>query len=143
MTNERICALRAMLIADGYPTAYSEITEVAYADNTYECDNGEYLVVDEDEAHNLADEYIRDSVWCFNPDFIIEHTDLPYEARDMVIAYQSDMCEGANDTIYALINDMTIFVDDAICADGVAHFLNTYDGEEYESGDYYIDRMNK
>jgi hypothetical protein len=50
-----------------------------------------------------------------------------------VSAFQEAKCEDANETIAALITDIDEFIEDAICADGRGHFLNGYDGEEYES----------
>jgi hypothetical protein len=56
----------------------------------------------------------------------------------MITAFQGDKCEDANDTIAAMITDMDEFIEDAICADGRGHFMNFYDGEEYESNGFYI-----
>jgi hypothetical protein len=143
MTDERICALRAFLIADGEPTAYSDITESSCQSGLYDvCGGSEYLVLTDDEANEHATDDIMESIWAFNPDFIIDHTNLPYEAIDLIRSYQSEQCDGANDVIYALINDIDEFIDDAICADGRGHFMASYDGDEYESGEYFIYRMN-
>ena len=103
----------------------------------------DYSVCTDEEAGEAAKEYIKESVWAFNAEFIISHSKLPYEAVEMVQAFQ-EKCEDANDTILALIEDFDKFVSDAISADGRGHFLSSYDGEENEetvNGEtYYIYR---
>lgn len=102
----------------------------------------EYLVVTDEEADRLTGDYIRDTLWAFNADFIIDHSKLPYETREMILAYQKEKCESANETIKALIDDMSEFIDDAIASDGRGHFIAQYDGNENEEGDFYIYRTN-
>ena len=117
-------------------------------------DDGEYLVLTDEEADEACKEYIENNVWAFNSWFIIDHTDLPYNAREMIEAFQAHQCEEANEAILALIKNFDRFVDDAISADGRGHFLSGYDGEENEitltitdeDGEYdetyYIYRVN-
>lgn len=92
----------------------------------------DYLVCTDEEADEAAKQYIEESVWAFNASFIINHSKLPYEAREMIENLQTTKCEGANDTILALIDDFDEFVSAAISADGRGHFLSSYDGEENE-----------
>ena len=92
----------------------------------------DYLVLTDEEADEKVAEYIKESVWAFNPDFIVSHSSLPCEAVEMVQNFQYSKCEGANNTILALIDDFDDFVSDAISADGRGSFLNFYDGEENE-----------
>lgn len=108
----------------------------------YNIGNEEYLVLTDEEANERTAEYINESIWAFNSGFIIDHSDLPYEASEMIEAFQRDKCESANETILALINDFDEFVEDAISADGRGHFLSHYDGEEHETENYYIYRTN-
>ncbi len=119
---------------------YTEVEELE-AD-----DNGDYLVLTDDEADEKAAEYIKDSLWAFNASFIIDHSKLPYEAEEMVKNYQADKCESANESIEALIEDMDEFISDAISADGRGHFMSSYDGNENEEevgGEtFYIYRLN-
>jgi len=138
MTDERICALRKMLIADGCPTAYNNIVD-GYADNFYECDNVEYMVLDEDEVYDMVTEYITEMIGSFNPWFLVDHSTLEY---DTIVNLQKGGCGQLDEIILQTIDDIAKLVDDAICADGAAHFLSTYDGDEYESGDYFIYRVN-
>ena len=90
-----------------------------------------FLVLTDEEADEKARREIENTVWAFNASFIIEHSKLPYEAEEMVKAFQ-ERCEGANDTLLALIEDLDEFVEDAISADGRGHFLSPYDGDENE-----------
>lgn len=103
----------------------------------------DYLVLTDDEADEVAYDYIKDSVWAFNSDFIIDHTKLPYDAKDMIESYQRDRCEGANETILAMIEDFDEFVEDAISADGRGHFISSYDGYENEETVTDLDTNNK
>jgi hypothetical protein len=108
-------------------------------DYTYIDDN--YGVYTDEEADEKAAEYIKESVWAFNADFICGYGS---PLSPMVKAYQEKECEGANDAILELITDLDDFVQRAISADGRGHFLSSYDGEENEetvNGEtYYIYR---
>lgn len=111
--------------------------------NVFAYGRQEYLVLTEKEADEMASERIQESVWAFNTDFIIAHSNLPSEAKEMIESFQRTKCDGANDTIVALINDMDDFVTDAISADGRGHFLAGYDNEETEvsTGPNMTDRV--
>lgn len=122
--------------------ALSTYIPVSIEDAAEHFQNEDYLVLDDDEADEIAAECIKESLWAFNASFIIENSDLPVEAEEMVKAFQEEKNEGANDTIAAMINDIDEFIDAAISADGRGHFMNTYDGEENEEGEYFIYRMN-
>jgi len=94
-------------------------------------DGDEYAVAtNEDKADEAAAAYIKDSLWAFTAEFIIDHSKLPYDAIEMIRSFQQDKCEDANDTIAALIENMDEFVSDAISTDGRGHFLSPYDGKE-------------
>ena len=114
--------------------------ESRYDDFIFDYGKYEYLVCTDDEADERVKESIESSVWAFNPDFIIRHSKLPWEAVDMVEYFCRDKCESANETILALIDDIDEFVSDAISTDGRGHFLSNYDGKENEqefNGTYY------
>jgi len=110
--------------------------------NTYEVGNEEYRVLTDEEADEATEIYISETVWAFQPWFIIEHSNLPYEAKEMIESFQRDKCEGANETILALIEDFDEFVKGAISADGRGHFLAGYDFEENKTENFYIYRVN-
>lgn len=135
--DDRVIALAAYLDIDP-----KNIEQDYYNDDQFEAESCTYLVVDDEDADLYATNYIMNSLWAFNAEFIIEHTDLPYEAIDMIRDYQSNQYENANDTIFALINDIDKFIKAAISSDGRGHFITSYDGEEIEQGEYYIYRMD-
>jgi hypothetical protein len=147
MTMGKIEALKKFLVENGDYTE-EELSEIeiaeGYDENIAEVINCEYMVLTDKEADQAAKEYIEDSVWAFNSNFIIDHSDvLSYDkASENVVKAIQEQCESGNEAMKKLINNMDEFVQDAIEADGRGHFLNTYDGEEYEVGDYYIYRMN-
>ena len=122
-----------------------DITE----ENDYFNANGaEYLVLTDEEADERAKEYILESVWAFNADFIIEHSNaLDFdEASKKVVEAIAEQCESGNEAMKKLIDDLDEFVSDAVSADGRGHFLSGYDGEENEEEingtTYYIYRTN-
>lgn len=102
----------------------------------FEIDGCEYAVAtSEEEADEAAAEYIKDSLWAFRAEFIIDHSKLPYEAIEMIRTFQAEKCEDANETIEALIEDLDVFISDAISADGRGHFLAPYDFDEISLSD--------
>ena len=130
---QKIAALAAHLDTDA-----DYIDQSDYDDMVFEADGDEYLVCTDDDADERAGETIRESLWAFSPWFIIEHTDLPNDASDMIAGFCAEKCEGANDTIEGMITDLGEFIEDAICADGRGRFLSSYDGEENEENGFYI-----
>lgn len=150
-TEKKLETLKAFLIEEGHATP--EELEAATAENTYneswdtfEIIGNEYKVYTDDEADEAAKNEIINSLWAFNADFIITHTEFwntctGREADEAIKALremQSKLCESANALVKALIVDLDEFAEDAIDADGRGHFLSYYDGEEYESNDFYI-----
>lgn len=117
-----------------------DLSESSYDDSCFEYGRKEYLVLTEDEATSRAKEYILNSVWAFNPEFLASHSKV---SVSVIKAIQvNEKCEDNNDALTSLIDDLDHFVDDAICSDGRGNFLNTYDGEENESADFLIYRVN-
>lgn len=105
-----------------------------------------YLVLTDEEADDAVKDLILDSVWAFNACFLMDHFGLPVDAEEMIRFFQEKKCEGANDTLRAMIRDEDLFVAEAVSADGRGHFLSGYDGNEAEvrfNGRYfYIYRTN-
>lgn len=102
--------------------------------------DGEYVVLDEDEAQERFAEYVADSVWAFNAGFLSAMTGI----SEKVFNTLSNLCEDANEAVRALI-DATCGFDEFV--DGVANtdgrgMMAGYDGEEHTVGDYYIYWMN-
>ena len=106
----------------------------------------EYAVGTDEESDSACKQYIKDSAWAFRSSFICDYCNLPQELAEALEAMQSKRCEGANDSILALIDKtdggLDGFADEAISADGRGHFLSSYDGEENEESGFYIYRIN-
>ena len=118
-----------------------DLTESSYQNGLFEYGNQEYLCLTDSEADEAVKEYIRESVWAFNASFLACMTGLDEE----MFAFASEKCEGANDAILRTIEQtcgLNEFVESAVSADSRGHFLSGYDGEENDSGDYYIYRVN-
>ena len=108
-----------------------EEKEIHYDSNDIYCfGNGEYLVLTDDEADEKVAEYIKDSVWAFNPSFLSSHSGIDEDVFKLL----QDKCESANEAVLKLIKDFDKFVEDAVATDGRGHFLSSYDGEENEIG---------
>jgi len=103
-----------------------------------EIDQDDWEFLTDEEADQRAKDCISESVWAFNTSFLMAH------AKDNI----SESCfnalkeqyESGNEAIKELIADFDHFVDDAMNCDGRGHFINSYDGQEYElyDGKQYI-----
>lgn len=140
--NERIAALE---------TLTEEKAKYNYDLELFELENGEtYKVLTDEEADEAAAEEIKNSLWAFRPEFIVEHmknfnTMYNYEKKTIIEAIekmQADLCESANTIVEALIEDIDDFVYDAIKVDGRGHFIAWYDFNENEQNDYFIYRID-
>jgi hypothetical protein len=92
--------------------------------------DAEYLVLTGEEAHELARESILDTAWAFIPKFLQKHLVAPLS--EQAISKFQEGCEDANEAILALIKDKEAFVQAAISADGLGHFLSGYDHKTHE-----------
>lgn len=118
------------------------VTQEPYDDLAFAYGPGTYWVLTDREANKKAREIILDSAWAFKPQFLQAHTGLSERSMQAVAETQAKMCESANDMVLALIRDKEHFVNDAIDSDGRGHFLSSYDGNEGESGNYFIYRID-
>lgn len=120
--------------------------------DSFSCGTWEYKVLTDAEADEAIKEEIAETLWAFNPSFVLEHTEFYHNStveeddafEDAIRELQSRLCESANPLIKALIADLDKFIKDAIQADGRGHFLATYDGNEIElnGGKYFAYRTN-
>lgn len=128
----------------------AELLDITKEEAKQKIDNGDYLVLTEEEADEKTAEYIKESAWAFNTSFIISHSKVKdiesnwlYEqAEKSLQKLQENECEGANDLILAMIEDIDEFIEDAIACDGRGHFLASYDGEELETEHFLVYRVN-
>lgn len=108
----------------------------------------EIAIGTEEEADQAASEYIRESLWSFNPSFILSHSRVTYSDRlqKALVHLQRELCEDANPLVEALIKDLDHFINDAISSDGRGRFLSFYDSEEQDIDidgvTYYYYRLN-
>jgi hypothetical protein len=95
-----------------------------------ETEPGEYAIAFSDEiADTAAKQYIEDSLWAFNAEFLASKTDMPVEIYKAL----QPQCEDSNDAITKLVEKtcgLDSFVESAIAADGRGHFMSSYDSEE-------------
>ena len=144
MKNEKIKALAQFLEVE-----LSEI-EQGYQDDVFNYGSQEYLILTDEEADEKTAEEIKNSLWAFNADFIIQHCknyndmdNFEYNAAiESLQEAQKHSCENLNGLVYALIDNIEEFIQDAINADGRGHFISYYDGEENEENGLYIYRLN-
>ena len=144
-TLARINALSKHFLNDYEETEHGKITENQYEENCFECDGAEFLVLTDDEAREKAYEYINNSVWAFQSEFIHKHSIFQgYDKENelKVIEAISSLYENGNEPMKCIIHNFENFVSDAIAQDGQGHFLAMYDSEEYEEDGFYIYRIN-
>ena len=116
---------------------------ITYESNDiYSFGHEEYMILTDDEADEKVAEYIKETVWAFNPSFLSCHSGIDEDVFKLL----QEKCESANEAILKLIKDFDHFVEDAIASDGRGHFLSGYDGEEndheHDNETYYIYRTN-
>lgn len=93
-------------------------------------DDGEYMVLTDTEADAKVAEYIKDSLWAFSADWLIENGFVAIPKAELQ-SMQERMCEGCNEIMLGLVGDkLDQLVEDAVKADGRGHFLSGYDGKE-------------
>lgn len=112
-------------------------------DAVYTIGDGEYLILDDEAADELAKKYILDTLWAFNSSFLENYLCDGMLTADQITALRGDSCESINDAFLAMLGDKKEqFVEDAILSDGRGHFISSYDGNEYEVGNYFVYRIN-
>lgn len=105
-----------------------------YGMDIYTDGSQEYAIGTDEEADRAARDEILESLWAFNPEFILTHSKASCKPTlvKALKEMQEKLCESANELVEALISDLDKFVEDAIQADGRGRFLATYDSEEVE-----------
>lgn len=116
---------------------------ITYESNDiYSFDGEEYMILTDDETDEKVAEYIKETVWAFNPSFLSCHSGIDQDVFKLL----QEKCESANEAILKLIKDFDHFVEDAVASDGRGHFLSSYDGyeneQEHDNETYYIYRTN-
>ena len=96
----------------------------------------EFLICSDKAADQKARANIRESLWAFSPNFILSRSRLKLAAPETVLKafkkMQEELCEDANEIVFALLKNFKKFCREAIDADGRGHLLSPYDGKEHE-----------
>lgn len=119
--------------------SYNESTNI-FSVNDEECHVEEYYVFTDDEANKRVEEYIKETLWAFNPKFIHDMTNIDERMIRVIV----NECENSNEVIEKLIIatcGIDKFIQKAVECDGRGHFINTWDGEENEEDGYLIYRI--
>jgi hypothetical protein len=133
-----------MALAEELSVDPSDLTEEScecYGLKVLSHGSAEYAIGTDEEADEAAAEAVKESLWAFRASFILSEYDLPAELEEGIQALQETKCESCNDVIHALVEKtcgLDSFVDSAVSADGRAHFLASYDGNELELQDGYV-----
>jgi len=123
---------KAIALAKHLGVEAEDVTEAFRSKTTFEVDGETWLVLTDEEADEHASNEIRESLWAFNPSFLLAHINAHLDQKHLS-KIQSDMCENANEVIAALVGEnIESLIDDAISSDGREHFLSRYDGIEVE-----------
>ena len=102
-------------------------------------DFNDYRVLTDEEADELAYDYIMETLWAFSTSFLAGETGIDEEV--FIALANNGKCEGNNEAIVSLIENTKTntnrhplqgFVDSAVGHDGRGHFINSYDGTEHE-----------
>lgn len=109
-----------------------------------------HIICTDDEADEMAYDYIMETLWAFTPSFLAGETGIDIEVFEALA--ENGKCESNNDAIESLIkasgsrHALQEFVDAAIGTDGRGHYINSYDGSEHEvkvgNKTFYIYRMD-
>jgi hypothetical protein len=116
--------------------------------NQFSMGRQEWLVLTDEEADSMAEDYIRSSLWAFNLSFLQAHfkKEIFSTALESIEKMQRDLCEDSNEIIFCMISDFDHLVSDAVLCDGRGHFLSPYDSVEEEvkidNIYYYLYRTN-
>ena len=111
-------------------------------DGEYEIDDIDYLVLTDSEADEKVKEYIEETLWAFNPNFLSSVTGIDESVFKAI--QDNNKCEGNNEAIKSILDATNTSIEEvaeeAIRWDGRGHFLSQYDGleiEVYAGGEYY------
>lgn len=111
-----------------------------YGLSIYTDSDEEYAVGTEEEVNAAAREYILETLWAFNAEFIYNHIPIiKYDRNEKhtiaaIKMLQEKLCEDANEIVRLLLGDaLESFIEEAIDCDGIGHFLSPYDGLDIDS----------
>lgn len=94
-------------------------------------DENDIVVIHESYITEAVEDVIMESLFAFDPWFLADMTDQP----EIIFRKLSELCEDANDAIFAIIEStcgFSEFCREAVDNDGFGHFLAGYDGHTNE-----------
>lgn len=140
-----------LLVSEGFKSfmdyCNQECDEIEEMESDEERDS--YICLTDAEADEKAGEYIKQSLWAFNADFLAGETGIDSAIFEAIQA--NGKREDNNDAIESCIDDMDGFIEAAISANGRGHFISGYENEQdtdvwgkSEAADqrFYIYRIN-
>jgi len=141
---------RALALAWHLDIDPDDVTEMAWGDGeNFDAGGlGEYRVLTDGEADEAVEEYIRETLWAFNPEFLVPYIADGSLRPEDVAGIIGGRCEDANPALLALVgNSLPELIEGAVQTDGRGIFLAGYDFEEIESEEidmetFYIYRTN-
>ena len=99
-----------------------------------------YRVLTDEEANKVASEYIKQTLFCYRPEFLAGYTGIDA----CVFQILCMQLEEGNEAIRKLIDfteGIDGFIDHAIESDGRGAFINHWDFSEEEEDGYFIYRQ--
>lgn len=134
---------RIAALAKHLGIAPDDISQSELLENCFDAGGlGDFLVLTDEEADEKTKEVIKDSLWAFNSEFIFNFLGLDLGGAKAFAEMQGKMCESCNDIVLSMLGDrVDDFIRKAILADGRGHFLSGYDGQEHESGEFFLYRV--
>lgn len=112
-------------------TKVCEVEWCSTEDDHIIIDGEEWLVLEDDEATERAEEKIKEKLWLFSVSWLANQTGFPEKVFDVL---QEDG-ESSQENIETLIEatcSLDCFVADTISSDGRGAYLSSYDNEELE-----------
>ena len=106
-------------------------------------ESGDWVLLDDTEADEKLTELIEESIWAFNPTFLSSITGIDSGVFEAV--QNNGRCESNNEALLKIVEatcGIDYLVNEAVMWDGRGHFISSYDGHEYEVGDYFLYRFN-
>ncbi len=105
-------------------------------------DCGYYLAYADADADEACADYIRETLWAFNANFLAGVTDIDSEVFEAIQA--NGRCELNNAALLRLIgDDLDSLVKQAIATDGRGNFFFFFDSEEIEVNLYDVTGKNE